>query len=76
MNWKTSCAQSLSHVHLFARQAPLSVEFSRQEYWSELPFSTQKSLYFTKNKEYENKSHTNISGFGGIAVSLKLWTVS
>ena len=35
---------SLSHVRLFvtpwtvARQAPLSMEFSRQEYWSGLPF--------------------------------------
>ena len=35
---------SLSHVRLFANpctvafQAPLSVEFSRQEYWSEFPF--------------------------------------
>ena len=34
----------LSHVQLFviswtiARQAPLSMEFSRQEYWSGLPF--------------------------------------
>ena len=33
------CAQSLSHVHLFAtpwtvaHQAPLSMRFSRQEYW-------------------------------------------
>ena len=35
-----------------------------------MPFSTQKSLYFSKNKEYESKVHTNISGFGGIAVSL------
>ena len=37
-------AQLPSHVRLFvtpwmvARQAPLSVEFSRQEYWSGLPF--------------------------------------
>ena len=37
------CAWSLSHVQLFAtpwtvaRQAPLSMEFSRQEYWSGLP---------------------------------------
>ena len=36
--------QSLSHVRLFetpwtvAHQAPLSMEFSRQEYWSGLPF--------------------------------------
>ena len=38
------CAQLLSHVLLFATpwtigcQAPLSMEFSRQEYWSQLPF--------------------------------------
>ena len=37
------CAQSLSHVRLFAtlwtvaRQAPLSMGFSRKEYWSGLP---------------------------------------
>ena len=36
--------ESLSHVQLFAtswtvsRQAPLSMVFSRQEYWSGLPF--------------------------------------
>ena len=39
------CAQSLSHVQLFAapwtvaRQAPLSMGFCRQEYWNGLPFS-------------------------------------
>ena len=39
-----TCACLLSHVQLFvtpwtvAHQAPLPVEFSRQEYWSELPF--------------------------------------
>ena len=38
------CVQSFSRVPLFAppwteaHQAPLSMEFSRQEYWSELPF--------------------------------------
>ena len=38
------CAQLLSHVWLFATpwtvacQAPLSMEFSRQKYWSRLPF--------------------------------------
>ena len=37
-------AESLSRVRLFgtpwtiAHQAPLSMEFSRQEYWSGLPF--------------------------------------
>ena len=27
-----------------ARQAPLSMEFSRQEYWSGLPFSSPEDL--------------------------------
>ena len=41
------CAQSLSRVRLFAtpqtvaHQTPLSTEFSRQEYWSGLPFPSQ-----------------------------------
>ena len=40
----------LSHVQLFAtpwtvaRQAPLSVGFSKQEYWSGLPFSSPGDL--------------------------------
>ena len=42
--------QSLSHVQLFvtpwtvARQAPLSMEFSRQEYWSMLTFPSPVDL--------------------------------
>ena len=41
---KTACAKLLCRARLFvtlwtvARWAPLSVEFSRQEYWSGLPF--------------------------------------
>ena len=41
---------SLSHVQLFAtpwtvaHQAPLSLEFSRQEYWSGLPFPSPGDL--------------------------------
>ena len=44
------CAQLLSRVRLFttpwtvALQAPLSLEFSRQEYWSGLPFLTPGDL--------------------------------
>ena len=44
------CAQLLSHVQLFATpwtvacQAPLPMEFSRQEYWSGLPFPTPRDL--------------------------------
>ena len=42
--------QSLSHVQLFetpwtvACQAPLSMEFPRQEYWSGLPFTSPGDL--------------------------------
>ena len=42
--------KSLSRVRLFvtpwtvARQDPLSMEFSRQEYWSGLPFPTPRDL--------------------------------
>ena len=41
------CAQSLSHIRLFATpwivalQAPLSMGFPRQEYWSGCPFLIQ-----------------------------------
>ena len=44
------CVYALSHVQLFetpwtiAHQAPLSMEFSRQEYWSGLPFPTSGDL--------------------------------
>ena len=42
--------KSLSHVQLFAtpwtiaRQAPLSMEFSRREYWSGLPLPSPGDL--------------------------------
>ena len=44
------CVHALSHVWLVATpwtvalQVPLSMEFSRQEYWSELPFPTPGDL--------------------------------
>ena len=43
--------RSLSHVRLFAtpwtvaHQTPLSMGFSRQEYWSGLPFPSPGTLY-------------------------------
>ena len=43
-------AQALSHVQLFgtswtvARQAPLSMEFSRKEYWNGKPFPSPGDL--------------------------------
>ena len=50
------CVQLLSYSQLFttpwttACQAPLSMEFSRQEYWSGLPFPTPRYLPNTENK--------------------------
>ena len=47
---KAVCAQSLSHIQIFvtpqavACQAPLSMGFSRQEYWSRLPIPTPGDL--------------------------------
>ena len=44
------CVRSLSHIQLFvtpwivAQQAPLSMKFSRQEYWSGLPFPVLGAL--------------------------------
>ena len=51
-----TCAQILSPVRLFgtpwtvARQAPLSMGFSRQEYWSGLPFPFLEDLPNPENK--------------------------
>ena len=49
-NWYLCCAQSLSRVRLFmttwtvAREAPPSMGFPRQEYWSGLPFLSPGDL--------------------------------
>ena len=46
------CAESLSRVWLsmtpwtIACQAPLSMGYSRQEYWSGLPFSSSRDLFY------------------------------
>ena len=42
------CVHMLSHVQIFVtprtRQAPLTMEFPRQEYWGGLPFQTPGDL--------------------------------
>ena len=49
-SWVVVKVKSLSHVRLFAipwtvvNQAPQSMEFSRQEYWSGLPFPSPGDL--------------------------------
>ena len=41
-------SDSLRPCGSVARQAPLSMEFSRQEYWSRLPFPTPKGIFPTQ----------------------------
>ena len=54
--------KSLSHVRLFATlwttayQAPLSMRFSKQEYWSGLPFGNIQ-MYQICNMQYLNISN-------------------
>ena len=38
-----SCVRLFVTLWTVARQAPLSIEFSRQEYWSGLPFAQRRS---------------------------------
>ena len=53
--WKWKC-QSLSHARLFAipwvvaHQLPLSMEYSKQEYWNGLPFPSPRDLPNPGNK--------------------------
>ena len=39
-----SCVQLFATLWIVAHQAPLSMEFSRQEYWSRLPFPSPEDL--------------------------------
>ena len=39
-----SCIQLFATPWIIAHQAPLTMEFSRQEYWSGLPFPTPRDL--------------------------------
>ena len=55
--WVSEWVKSLSGIRLFAtpwtvaRQAPLSVGFSRQEYWSGLPFQALRKVGWWKGWE-------------------------
>ena len=63
------CDQSLSHVRLsatpwtIARQAPLSMGFSRQEYWSGLPFPSPGVLSNPGNEPASLASPALADGF-------------
>ena len=62
-------AESLSRVRLFgtpwtiAHQAPLSMEFSRQEYWSGLPFPPPDDIPDPGTEPVSTESPTLAHGF-------------
>ena len=62
-------AQSFSYVQIFvtlwtvAHQVPLSMELSRQEYWSRLPFPTPGDLSNSGIKLEFSASPALVSGF-------------
>ena len=72
------CAQLLSHVQLFAipwtviYQAPLSIEFSRQEYWSGLTFPSPGNLPAPRIEPVSPVSPALAEGFFTTAPSGKL----
>ena len=55
-----SCIRLCYDLWIVARQAPLSMEFSRQEYYSELPFPGPGDL---SNLESELASPASAGGF-------------
>ena len=68
-NKREDCAHLLSHVQLsvtpgtVACQAPLSIGFSRQEYWNGLPFPTPGYLLDLKIQLMSPVSPALIGGF-------------
>ena len=70
------CAQSLCRVRLFvspwtvARQAPLSMGFPRQEYWSGLQFPSPRDL---PNPGIEAASPVSLALVGGFFTARAIW---
>ena len=69
------CAQSLSHVQLCGpmdctHQSPLSMEFSRKQYWSGLPFPTPGDI---PNPEIEPTSLESSTLAGRFFITTATW---
>ena len=54
-----------------AHQAPLSTEFSRQEYWSELPFPSPNGMLFTHKKVWNWIIYAEVDGLRDYHTELK-----
>ena len=77
--YRECVCQSLSHVRLFltpwtvVRQVPLSMELSRQEYWSGLPCPALAGMFFTSSATWEaHPGHTKKTTNGKQGRSLVL----
>ena len=47
-SWSLSLVQLCATLWTVAHQAPLSMGFFRQEYWSGLPFSSSRGIFLTQ----------------------------
>ena len=65
-----SCVQLFATLQTAAHQAPLSIEFSRQEYWSGLPFPPPGDL---PNPGIESASLMSPALAGGFFTTSTTW---
>ena len=65
-----SCVQLFATSWIVARQAPLSIVFPRQEYWSSLPFPTPGNL---PDPGIEPKSPESPALSGGFFTTSATW---
>ena len=65
-----SCVRLLATLWTICHQAPLSMGFSRQEYWSELPFLSSEDLL---DPGIEPASLTSPALAGGFFTSSTIW---
>ena len=70
-----SCVQLFMTSWTVAHQAPLSIEFSRQEYWSGLPFPPARDLPDPGVAENKYTDPKQIKSFVNILTRKKLMIV-
>ena len=69
-----SCVQFFAAPCTVAHQGPLSMEFSRQEYWRALPFPTPGDLRDPEIESMPPESPALAGGFFTIELTLSLIT--
>ena len=72
-----SCVQLFAAPWTVAHQAPISMEFSRQEYWSGLPFPTLGDCpYSRSSSHFEPSSLASPALEGGFFTTSATWEAS